>query len=102
MYATTTQYHVDIMFTFLMADLRPIGSQISGLQFEGSQLTGIYLERVPFDGSHSAEKKTGRYRWIETDSFFEKKGRKHLEALYNLYNCVLTQVLWLCHQSLDT
>ena len=49
--------HVDIMFTFFMADLRPIGSQISGLQFEGSQLTGIYLERVPFDGSHSAEKK---------------------------------------------
>ncbi|CAL1129092.1 unnamed protein product [Cladocopium goreaui] len=34
--------------------IAPIGSQISGLQFEGSQLTGIYLERVPFDGSPMA------------------------------------------------
>eukprot|EP00913_Durusdinium_trenchii_P012758 g11979.t1 len=37
--------------TRLMA---PIGSQISGLQFEGSHLTGIYLERVPIDGSPMA------------------------------------------------
>ena len=32
--------------------IAPIGSQITGLQFEGSHLTGVYLERVPFDGSH--------------------------------------------------
>ncbi|CAE7157513.1 NEK1 [Symbiodinium pilosum] len=31
--------------------IAPIGSQITGLQFEGSHLTGIYLERVPLDGS---------------------------------------------------
>lgn len=34
--------------------IAPIGSQITGLQFEGSQLTGIYLERVPVDGSPMA------------------------------------------------
>jgi len=34
--------------------IAPIGSQITGLQFEGSQLTGIYLEKVPTDGSAMA------------------------------------------------
>ncbi|CAE7535434.1 unnamed protein product [Symbiodinium sp. CCMP2456] len=34
--------------------IAPTGSQITGLQFEGSHLTGIYLERIPLDGSAMA------------------------------------------------
>ena len=90
MYATTTQYHVDIMFTFLMADLRPIGSQISGLQFEGSQLTGIYLERVPFDGSHSAEKKQ-----VDIDGLKPTVSSRKKEGSIWKHFTIFTIVFWL-------
>eukprot|EP00931_Biecheleriopsis_adriatica_P118671 TRINITY_DN94018_c0_g1_i1.p1 TRINITY_DN94018_c0_g1~~TRINITY_DN94018_c0_g1_i1.p1 ORF type:complete len:621 (+),score=105.61 TRINITY_DN94018_c0_g1_i1:60-1865(+) len=37
--------------------IAPVGSQITGLQFEGSQITGIYLEHLPANGGPMAVEK---------------------------------------------